>query len=988
MSAEGFASSAGSPAQGVEGVRVAVFARMPAAGYSGGRYHTWALLEALSAIGVRVDLFTDNHPVFAADFARYPGHDAIRVRLVEDFKRPPPLGSHDAVLLVPGMDRKADLYRCAVRHAALSRAPLLLLNFETPNWFNSLVSQARDPDLWRFWEATARYCSGIVSTTRTSQRFAEDYFPEHPALRHYQLYAAINDLAAKAARGRAPEKRVLLFNSRQKYGEHKGIRTLGALVGPELAGFTIAVISGNEDLPPSLAADLTRQIEALGARLEILHHLDDDAKFDQIARARFLIFPSTFEGYGYPPVEAMAMQRRCVAFDLPVLRETCGDYHVYARHGDVEDLRVKIAETATGDAWVGGEEGPSRAREVASMAAFGAGAANILRDVLGRATVWSRRASLQDTLREVDQHFDRAVALGHLHAMQVAAQEAAPLPSVTIDAEALRRRGDLSEADRALRDAQAASAAPAVPAADTIIIAASARLWHDRVEDDSARSLTDLHVHLEAVGYRVLPVLADAPSALRVDQRSDVGRLPLCLTDHVVAGLEAAVPFAPRYGGDAVGGALWRLIVLNERIGRLAHVVCEDGVLDSARYRPDEHLSSRFSLLMSQAEGFDVLSPSPVSGAQPTEAAFGFRPDLTRLAREGMAARSNRRRRSVWVVIDPSEGGAEAFLHLARRVGTESDDVKMTAVFLEGAEAPLLPDGVETVSMRDARRNSARLYARLSKQSALVWVSERAAPDATLSRLAAVASVPELVCPVVEASVSMSAHARSVRDAASSVRALLDDEDAWMDAYRRAADVGHEVLISARPPFEAWRAFTGLSTRAPSASWRHRSLATRDSETDAAPEGPARIDRTDQMLRWVRRWWALAGVAAPSDLLDWRTIDPAAAEPFEDDLRRLLAVFPDDPLLLMVLCELSASDGRFDDAEAYARRAAPAEGGAREAAVLGMLLRFAQDPNALDPMADTTDMDAALRRTPASPWKSVLWSAYKKAHAQRLRMRP
>ena len=968
--------------QGVEGVRVAVFARMPAAGYSGGRYHTWALLEALSAIGVRVDLFTDNHPVFAADFARYPGHDAIRVRLVEDFKRPPPLGSHDVVLLVPGMDRKADLYRCAVRHAALSRAPLLLLNFETPNWFNSLVSQARDPDLWRFWEATARYCSGIVSTTRTSQRFAEDYFPDHAALRHYQLYAAINDLAAKAARGRAPEKRVLLFNSRQKYGEHKGIRTLGALVGPELAGFTIAVISGNEDLPPSLAADLTRQIESLGARLEILHHLDDDAKFEQIARARFLIFPSTFEGYGYPPVEAMAMQRRCVAFDLPVLRETCGDYHVYARHGDVEDLRVKIAQTATGDAWVGGEEGPSRAHEVASMAAFGAGAANILRDVLARATVWSRRASLQDTLREVDQHFDRAVALGRLHAMQVAAREAAPLPSVTIDAASLRRRGDLSEADGALRDAQAA------PTADTIIIAASARWWHDRVGDEEARSLTHLHRHLEAVGYRVLPVLADEPSALRVGQRSDPGRAPLCLTDDIVAGLEAAVPFAPRYGGDEVGGALWRLIVLNERTGRLAHVLCEDGVLDPARYAPDEPLASRFSLLMPQAEGFDVLSPSPVSGAQPTEAAFGFRPDLTRLAREGMATRSNRRRRSVWVVIDPSERGAEAFLHLARRVGTQSDDVKMTAFFPEDAEAPPpLPDGVETVSMRDAGRNSARLYARLSKQSALVWMSERAVPDATLSRLAAAASVPELACPIVEASASVSAHASAVREAASGLRALLDDESAWMDAHRRAANRGHEVLIDAQPPYEAWRAFTGLSARAPAASWRHRFLATTSRKTDAAPEEPARIDQTDQMLRWVRRWWSLAAVAAPSDLLDWRAIDAAAAAPFENDLRRLLAVFPDDLLLLMVLCDLSASDGRFDDAEAYARRAAPAEGGAREAAALSTLLRFAKDPNALDPTADTADMDEALGRTPASAWKSVLWSAYKKAHAQRLRMR-
>lgn len=43
------------------------------------------------------------------------------------------------------------------------------------------------------------------------------------------------------------------------------------------------------------------------------------------ADAAALVFPSVYEGFGIPPLEAMAVGCPVIAADIPVLRETCGD---------------------------------------------------------------------------------------------------------------------------------------------------------------------------------------------------------------------------------------------------------------------------------------------------------------------------------------------------------------------------------------------------------------------------------------------------------------------------------------------------------------------------------------------------------------------------------------------------------------------------------------------------------------------------------------
>jgi len=67
-------------------------------------------------------------------------------------------------------------------------------------------------------------------------------------------------------------------------------------------------------------------------------YLSEDALRGAVAGASVLAFPSRYEGFGLPPVEAFAAGTPVVASDIPVLREVLGGHATYAAEGDAESL--------------------------------------------------------------------------------------------------------------------------------------------------------------------------------------------------------------------------------------------------------------------------------------------------------------------------------------------------------------------------------------------------------------------------------------------------------------------------------------------------------------------------------------------------------------------------------------------------------------------------------------------------------------------------
>ena len=59
-------------------------------------------------------------------------------------------------------------------------------------------------------------------------------------------------------------------------------------------------------------------------------HVSDDELAAILTGARALVFPSDDEGFGLPPVEALACGTPVVCTDIPALREVLGDRATYA----------------------------------------------------------------------------------------------------------------------------------------------------------------------------------------------------------------------------------------------------------------------------------------------------------------------------------------------------------------------------------------------------------------------------------------------------------------------------------------------------------------------------------------------------------------------------------------------------------------------------------------------------------------------------------
>jgi glycosyltransferase involved in cell wall biosynthesis len=77
-------------------------------------------------------------------------------------------------------------------------------------------------------------------------------------------------------------------------------------------------------------------------------YLSHDDLRGAVAGASVLAFPSRYEGFGLPPVEAFACGTPAVCSDLPVLREVCGEHATYAAVGDVDALAEAIRTALAG----------------------------------------------------------------------------------------------------------------------------------------------------------------------------------------------------------------------------------------------------------------------------------------------------------------------------------------------------------------------------------------------------------------------------------------------------------------------------------------------------------------------------------------------------------------------------------------------------------------------------------------------------------------
>ena len=320
-----------------------------AVSFSGGRYHVWLMAEAAAEMNWNVSYITNCRPSFYDEFdnpALFPRHKEIRMHLTSlDAKSLSALdcGSIDILFVVPHGEGNDHVYAAALAFARQRSARIVLLNFETANWFNALSPVKRsEAAWWDGWRKIAEEAAMILSLTAEGTGYAREFYTKHrPRVLFEHCWPALNTRIADTVPDLPKERRILIL-TRFARAEHKGGNLVTDLLCEAMRGYTIVFIVGIGTPDNEYLAPIRRRAMELGIGVEILGRVTEEEKWREFKRASLVLFPSYFEGFGLPPVEAQYACTPCVAFDLPVLREVSGDGICYVPTGDTSAMREEI----------------------------------------------------------------------------------------------------------------------------------------------------------------------------------------------------------------------------------------------------------------------------------------------------------------------------------------------------------------------------------------------------------------------------------------------------------------------------------------------------------------------------------------------------------------------------------------------------------------------------------------------------------------------
>lgn len=321
-------------------LRIRFIGNMPRKGYSGGRLLALTMAEALACTGARVDFLVNNIPEMYDEFRSFSW---VQLRQV-DFSS---LNLSywvdrqiDVVVIVPhqgGLPEHGEW----LRHAIECRARIVLLNFESPNWFNEVSPHKRDPKLWAGWDLISEYAHLILSISGEGDKYARSYYRNcRPDCRFDFTYPGINTVLADQAPFSPTRARQVVMLTR--VDSHKGFNDLDPLIQSDLGGYRVVLVLGNGKIDPQQIELRRRQFAAVNMEIEVRTAISSLEKFTLLKQSALLYFPSRFEGFGLPPLEAAYCLTPTACSNLPVLREFGQKAFVYGAPEVVEDMRRAV----------------------------------------------------------------------------------------------------------------------------------------------------------------------------------------------------------------------------------------------------------------------------------------------------------------------------------------------------------------------------------------------------------------------------------------------------------------------------------------------------------------------------------------------------------------------------------------------------------------------------------------------------------------------
>ena len=207
-----------------------------------------------------------------------------------------------------------------------------------PRWHGADAAALRERTRAAVGAATA-----LTAPTRATAADLRDFAPEAPAARVIP-WGADHVPTARLPAARGDGDYVLCVGTVEPRKNHLGLLAAWRQLPPPRPQLVVVGAAGWE------CAEIVRAL-AEAEREGLLtwrRSASDQELWSLMQHARALVYPSLWEGFGFPPLEAMALGLPVVTHDVAPLREVCEDAARYADATDPAALADAIA-VAVGD---------------------------------------------------------------------------------------------------------------------------------------------------------------------------------------------------------------------------------------------------------------------------------------------------------------------------------------------------------------------------------------------------------------------------------------------------------------------------------------------------------------------------------------------------------------------------------------------------------------------------------------------------------------
>lgn len=143
----------------------------------------------------------------------------------------------------------------------------------------------------------------------------------------------------KSSEGR---KYILFVGNIKPHKNLKNVLLAFEKIAMEYPEIDLYLVGKKEGFINGVENSLSSILDKIGSRIIFTGWVSEEVLIEYYKKALAFIFPSTYEGFGLPPLEAMAFGCPTLVSNIPSLKEVCGDSSLFFEPHDINDIAKSI----------------------------------------------------------------------------------------------------------------------------------------------------------------------------------------------------------------------------------------------------------------------------------------------------------------------------------------------------------------------------------------------------------------------------------------------------------------------------------------------------------------------------------------------------------------------------------------------------------------------------------------------------------------------